>query len=54
MKSQLENNTLLLRLQELRDQAWLLAIKYRFDPVVGQAHEVYLKELNELLKEVNA
>lgn len=46
------NYTLTLtRLQELRDTAWHYAMKYRFDPVLGKAHEEYLQSLNTLLKE---
>lgn len=38
-------------LQELREIAWQKAIKYRFDPVLGRAHDEYLQFLNGLLKE---
>lgn len=38
-------------LQELREIAWQKALKYRFDPVLGQTHEEYLQALNGLIKE---
>lgn len=44
-------NTLLRSLQELRDIAWIQALKYRFDPAIGQAHAEYLDVLNGILKE---
>ncbi len=45
--------TLLVALQDIRDMAWQQAIKYRFDPVVGRAHEEYLKALNAALAVAN-
>ena len=45
------NNIAINALQVLRDIAWEKAIKYRFDPVVGEAHEEYLTLLNGILKE---
>lgn len=41
-------------LQELREMAWQLAIKYRWDPALGRAHEEYLTLLNGILKECGA
>lgn len=38
-------------LQELRDIAWHYAMKYRWDPALGRAHEEYLTLLNGILKE---
>ena len=38
-------------LQALREIAWQKAIKYRFDPVLGRAHDEYLQALNILIKE---
>lgn len=35
----------------LRNTAWEQAIKYRFDPLVGQIYEKQLKNLNELLEQ---
>ncbi len=49
---QLDSNRLLIALQEVRDIAWQKAIKHRFDPVLSQAHEEYLKLLKGLI-EVN-
>lgn len=45
------NNTALAGLQELREIAWEKAIKYRFDPVLGRAHDEYLQALNGLIME---
>lgn len=33
----------------LRHDAWVNAIKYRFDPVIGKIHEKNLQNLNTLL-----
>jgi hypothetical protein len=49
---QLDSNRLMIALQEVRDIAWQKAMRYRFDPVLGQAHEEYLKLLKVLI-EVN-
>jgi hypothetical protein len=46
-------NNALNALQEIRDNAWELAIKYRFDPVLSRAHEKYLSMLNDKIKELN-
>lgn len=46
-----DHNIALAGLQELREIAWQKAIKYRFDPVLGRAHEEYLDFLNGLIAE---
>lgn len=49
-QNQQSNNSLALQgLQELRDIAFYLANKYRFDPMLGRAHEEYLTLLNSIL-----
>ena len=46
------NNSIALQgLQEVRDIALYLAKKYRWDPLLGKAHEDYLNILNKILKE---
>ena len=49
-----EDSTALKALQALRDIAWQQAIKYRWDPAIGRAHEEYLRLLNGMLKECEA
>lgn len=44
-------STAIAGLQELREIAWQKAMKYRFDPVLGRAHDEYLQALNGLIKE---
>ncbi len=48
------NNKMILSLQELRDTALQLAMKYYWDPALGKAHNEYLTMLNEILKECEA
>lgn len=40
-------------LQVVRDIAWGLAMKYKWDPVLGGAHEEYLSLLNNILMKCN-
>jgi hypothetical protein len=42
----------MIALQELRDVALEKATKYRWDPWLSDAHEEYLKKLNDILKDV--
>lgn len=37
-------------LQQLRDDTWEMAIKYRFDPAIGKIHADYLDKLNTALE----
>ena len=46
-----QHTTTLIALQDLRDIAWKHAMKYRWDPILGGAHEEYLNMLNGILKE---
>lgn len=39
-------------LENLINHAWHNALKYRFDPFMGQIHEEYLQMLKELKKEI--
>lgn len=48
------NSVALQGLQELRDIAWQYAMKYRWDPALGRAHEEYLTLLNGILEECGA
>lgn len=49
-----DNSLAVQGLQEIRDMAWYLAVKYRFDPALGRAHVEYLTLLNGILKECEA
>lgn len=49
--SYMYNSKALQGLQEVRDIALYLAGKYRWDPMLGQAHEEYLNILNKILVE---
>lgn len=49
-KPQIFNNSL-FALQALRDHALEKATKYRWDPWLSEAHEEYLNQLNNILKE---
>ena len=46
-----EYTQLLYAIQDIREQSFDLAVKYRLDPVIGKMHEQYLTMLNNLLKE---
>ncbi len=37
-------------INDLRDHVWLQAIKYKYDPAMGPAHEKILHMLNETLE----
>lgn len=50
-KNQEDHNTVIEGLQDIRDMAWHLAMKYRFDPTLSVVHEEYLTLLNRVLKE---
>lgn len=43
--------TALRGLQEIRQVALYLATKYRWDPILGHAHDQYLDMINTVLKE---
>jgi len=47
----LHNSKAVQGLQEVRDIALYLAKKYRWDPMLGRAHEEYLNILNKILVE---
>lgn len=51
-ETQRNDINLLVCLQAIRDLAWGYAVKYRFDPVLGQTHEEYLDLLNEVIRSV--
>ncbi len=46
-----EYTQMLSAIQDIREEAWYLAIKYRHDPFMSRVHEQYLTMLNNLLKE---
>jgi len=49
-KTKLNSTQILIALQEAREESWLKAIKYRWDPTIGPIHEDYLNLLNRLLR----